>query len=202
MIKKLVLGAVLIASASSLYPVDASTQTESTKKSKPLINMQDVKKVCHRGVKAAGNSARFFYVRRNTKPARIGWHALKIVGGIWAIVGSFKTMESLQDNHKHAVEMFESYIGNAANDANNASARNADTQSLQAAQSYGASILSPRRLIIQSDQDNYTCTLIPIARPPYEAILPIAAYLIYDGCRGIYRELKNPWIGKNDATQN
>ncbi len=180
MIRKIMLGAILMASTSALYSIDASTQTEPRIKS--FISMQRVKKVIDR-------SARFIRKHRNTKSTRISGHVLKIAGGLWAITGSFKTMLSLRNNHKNMVTMYKRHSANPTGQRS----------------SWLSAILNPQRLKFTPDPDernkktpDHKFELTPISRPPYEAIFAIGSYLIYDGCYGIYNELK-PRKKKNDT---
>lgn len=188
MIRKIMLGAVLIGCSTGLYAADASTQTESMPQAKKSTTLQMVRGACSKGVKAVAHSAKFLYRRRNTKPARIGGHLLKIAGGTWAIVGTVKTMKSLRRNHENTIK--------AINTVH--------------AQENG---VSPCESIIAPKMFRYTppaagqsptpknFSMESISRPPYEAIFALSAYLIYDGCCGIYNELK-PEKKKNDTARS
>ncbi len=182
MIRKIILGAILVASTSALYSIDASTQTEPQIKS--FISMQRVEK-------AIDQSARFIRKHRNSKETRIGGHVLKIAGGLWAITGSFKTMLSLRNNHKNMVTMYKRHSTNPT-----------DQRS-----SWLSAILNPQRLKFTPDPDersketpDHKFELTPISRPPYEAVFALAAYLMYDGCYGIYNELKTGKTKNDTAT--
>ena len=92
------LGVVLLASTSSLYPIDASTQTEPRTKS--FINVQRVRKAIDR-------SARFIRKHRNSKQVRISGHALKIWGALWLVLrtANFVRVTSVQSvRHKKQVD--------------------------------------------------------------------------------------------------
>ncbi|TET34306.1 hypothetical protein E3J61_03015 [Candidatus Dependentiae bacterium] len=172
MIRKIMLGAILVASTSALYSIDASTQTEPQTKS--FISMQRVKK-------AIDQSARFIRKHQNSKETRIGGHTLKILGSIWAIAGCLKTMASLKRNHANATFMI------------------ALDREMEWKPSLLESIMRPKtsRFKLKIDTSG-EWNLVKISRPPYEAIFAIGSYLIYDGCYGIYNEL-NPRKKKNDT---
>ena len=144
MLRKVMLGVVLVTSASSLYSTDASTQTESP--TKTIIDMQRVKKAIDRGVQ-------FIHDHRNTKQARIGGHALKASLGILAAKWSYQSSIGLM-NHSRVVREHRKIMWN---DYSNPAV-------------------------------NYDRDTIP--GPPFFSYLAIAGYFLYDGCSGIYNELK------------
>ena len=198
------LGAVLVGCSTRLYAEDASTQTEPAARAKKSTVMQTVKGVCGKSAKAVAHGAQFLYRRRNTKPARIGGHALKIAGSVWAIVGSYQTMDSLKKNHVHTLAMYKNHIDTKEYTGDTAETdKAADMASYHAAQGYFSSRMNPQRLeyTLATTETRATCKLTPISRPPYEAIFALSAYLIYDGCRGIYNELKT-WKKKNDTARS
>ncbi len=169
MIRKIMLGAILVASTSALYSIDASTQTEPQTKS--FISMQRVEK-------AIDQSARFIRKHRNSKETRIGGHALKILGGLWLVArtGNFLRVTSVQ-SVKHRQQEDE----------------NAQPSLLQ-------DIFSPQTSFKNKDVHlgDKSFRLARMPRPSYITALAISIYLIYDGCYGIYNELK-PRKKKNDT---
>ncbi len=156
MIRKIMLGIVLLGCSSELYPVDASTQTEPQTKS--FFRMQRVKKVIDQ-------SARFLRKHRNSKETRIGGHALKIWGGLWLVLRTtnFIRVTSVQSvKHKQQVNP-------------------------KAQPSLLRDVFYPKTSFKKTD-GSFRRGRMP--RPSYITALAISIYLMYDGCYGIYNELK------------
>lgn len=167
MFKKILLGAILTANACSLYSVDASTQTNFDP---PSIFMEDVRYICNQCTKlfkTVGRTAQFLYKKRNAQPVRIGGHTLKILGGLWI---ALRTV-----NFLHDVSIQSFYHR-----------RQADTN---AQPSVSSDVLYPKTSFRNQTGKGFRLERIP--RPSYVTAFAIATYLVYDGCSGIYNELKN-----------
>ena len=164
MIRKIMLGAILMASTSALYPIDASTQTKPRIKS--FISMQRVKKVIDQ-------SAQCIRKHLNSKETRIGKHTLKILGALWLVArtGNFLRVTAVQSvKHRQQVRTNEQ-------------------------PSLSRDVFFPKTSF-KKDDGSFRLERMP--RPSYITALAVSIYLMYDGCYGIYNELK-PGKPKNDT---
>lgn len=111
----------------------------------------------------------------NSKQVRISGHALKIGGSLWLVLRTtnFVRVTSVQSvKHKQQVDK-------------------------AALPSLFQDVLYPKTSF---KKDDGSFRLASMPRPSYIAALAISIYLIYDGCYGIYNELKSGKKKNDTAT--
>lgn len=173
LIQKIVLATALMGSTGVLRCTEQSTLP--------------VKRASNDGIQKTETNARF-------KPVRIGWNAVKIAGGLYMVWATKNCMISLKPH----VDCLQPDKDDNSSPTEEKGEGSNPPDWMGISVEYACFAYAQLEKWMETPNDATTqpkkkkvAHLPSIERPPYKTIVAIAAYLIYNGCRGIYRELKD-----------
>lgn len=209
--KQIILGAILIAQASMLYPAGAPVLVKQTNSSR-RSSAQAMKQACDNGIQKAGDGARYLYKNRASKAARIIGNSLKIIGG-FALIATTRTIVSASRYHQDCYEKPEDVKDEPDDDkeeetpspsepaapdndrgmelfAQLATVNQAVRREYQNRITEHEPAPAPAPVKSKTKTDVVYHRISPVPEPAHKTMMAIAVCIIGEGCYGIYKALK------------